>query len=67
MDELFKIGDRITVLRDGSYVGTSPVSETSKDELIRDMVGRDISGVISRAASEPGEPLLRVEKYGTVT
>lgn len=65
IDELFKIGDRITVLRDGSYVGTSLVSETNKDELIRDMVGRDVSGMSRRAASDAGAPLLTVENLTT--
>ena len=42
MEELFTIGDRVTVLRDGRHVGTRPMGETSMGELIRMMVGRDL-------------------------
>lgn len=65
MNELFQIADRITVLRDGSYVGTSVASETNKDELIRDMVGRDISGMTRRAPSTSSEHLLEVQGLST--
>ena len=43
LDEIFEIADRITILRDGEYVGTKVIKETSKPELIRMMVGRDVS------------------------
>lgn len=43
MDEIFRIADRITVLRDGCYIGTRKAGETSIDELIEMMVGRAIS------------------------
>ena len=42
MNELFEIGDRCTVMRDGEYVSTVNLSETDCDELTRLMVGRDI-------------------------
>ena len=44
MKELHQIGDRITVLKDGTYVGTYPVDQVTLDDLIRLMVGREISG-----------------------
>ena len=44
MSELHQIGDRITVLKDGTYVGTYPISELSIDDLVTLMVGRKISG-----------------------
>ncbi len=43
MAELFEIGDRVTVLRDGCYVGTKNISEITERELTRMMVGRDVS------------------------
>lgn len=43
LDEIFEIADRITILRDGEYVGTKVIKETNKAELIRMMVGRDVS------------------------
>lgn len=51
MSELHKIGDRITVLKDGGYVGTYPVQEITIDELVKLMVGREISGTY---LAEPG-------------
>ncbi|RRD95908.1 sugar ABC transporter ATP-binding protein [Clostridiales bacterium COT073_COT-073] len=43
MKELFEIGDRCTVMRDGEYVGTVNLSETSEDELTKMMVGRTVN------------------------
>ncbi|MCX8037539.1 MAG: sugar ABC transporter ATP-binding protein [Candidatus Sumerlaeia bacterium] len=43
MEEVFQISDRITVLRDGEWVGTVPTAEASRDELIRMMVGRPLT------------------------
>ena len=48
LDELFEISDRITVLRDGETVGTVTTKETTEDELIRMMVGRDLSNFYVR-------------------
>ncbi len=44
MSELHQIGDRITVLKDGTYVGTYPVQDITIDELVTLMVGREVSG-----------------------
>ena len=44
MDEINRISDRITVMRDGEYVGTLITSETTKDEIVKMMVGRVIYG-----------------------
>lgn len=44
MDEIGRISDRITVMRDGEYVGTLVTKESSRDELVRMMVGRVIYG-----------------------
>jgi ribose transport system ATP-binding protein len=48
MDEIFRICDRVTVLRDGATVGTRIVAETNPEELIRMMVGRDLETVLNR-------------------
>jgi len=52
MEEIYRLADRITVLRDGERVGTAPAGELPADELVRRMVGRDLAG--QRMASEPG-------------
>ncbi|MDQ0394804.1 sugar ABC transporter ATP-binding protein [Labrys monachus] len=43
LEEVFALGDRVTVLRDGHFVATRAVADTSKDELIRMMVGRSLN------------------------
>jgi len=61
MDELFRISDRITVLRDGQYMGTHRASETDLDQIISLMVGRKIDETARRVPKgKPGEVLLEV-------
>lgn len=43
MDEIFQISDRITVLRDGNYISTSSAQDTNIDQIIRHMVGRELT------------------------
>jgi ribose transport system ATP-binding protein len=61
MDEVFRLADRITVLRDGRFVGTKPTSETTPAEITAMMVGREISIGVLSAGSRPANELLRVE------
>lgn len=61
MEELFEIGDRVTVLRDGRYIGTHEISEISKDELIQMMVGRQLTQQYPKRSASMGEEVLRVE------
>ena len=42
LDEVMRLCDRVTVLRDGAVVATSPIAETSEDEIIRMMIGREV-------------------------
>ncbi|MCI0391108.1 MAG: sugar ABC transporter ATP-binding protein [Acidobacteria bacterium] len=55
MDEIFRIADRITVLRDGRFVGTRGRSETNADEIIRMMVGRELEHLYPPKARQLGE------------
>ena len=61
LEELFEVADRVTVLRDGSYVDTRAVKYVTRDELIRLMVGRTISNLFPKQEVEPGEMALKVE------
>ena len=63
MDEIFRICDRATVLRDGATVGTRAISETSAEELIRMMVGRDLATLDQRSLA--GSLLLSVSNLST--
>jgi len=48
LEEIFKIADRATVLRDGNYIGTYEVKDITRESLIQNMVGRNISGFAVR-------------------
>ena len=60
LEEIFEIADRVTVLRDGERIGTSPVADVDHDELIRMMVGRSLGELYAHTPHEPGEVLLEV-------
>jgi L-arabinose transport system ATP-binding protein len=60
LPEIFRIADRVTVLRDGAVVGTRQTASTSEDELVSMMVGRDLTGIFTRQAHEPGDVVLAV-------
>lgn len=61
MNELFRITDRITVMRDGEYIGTVVTKETKIDDLIAMMVGRELTNYYVRDFGTPGEPVLQVQ------
>src|SRR6185436_19365579 len=62
LKEIHQVADRVTVLRDGRHIVTTPISETTTDELVRYMVGREISGQVADSKSQAnGEEALRVE------
>ncbi len=66
MDEIFQICDTITVLRDGQFIGTDAAANMTNEQLIRMMVGRDITEVFPKAEAEIGDVLLEVKNlsYG---
>ncbi|MFA6504640.1 MAG: sugar ABC transporter ATP-binding protein [Treponemataceae bacterium] len=61
MQEFSRIGDRITILRDGNYVGTYGIKEKTVEDLVNLMVGRDISQVYKRTKNPIGEIVLKAE------
>ena len=61
LEEVFEICDRVTVLRDGQFVGEVKTSETDEDELIKMMVGRTIEDRFPKMKFNPGEEILRIE------
>ena len=60
MDEIFVITDEVTVMRDGQYVGTKLSSEVTKNDLVKMMVGRDLTNQYPKREIEKGEVLLEV-------
>ncbi len=61
MDEIFRICDRITVLRDGQFIGCDEARNLGQQTLIRMMVGRDITDVFPKADAEIGEVILEAK------
>ncbi|WP_199624616.1 sugar ABC transporter ATP-binding protein [Paenibacillus alkalitolerans] len=61
MEEIFRICDRITVMRDGRYAGTERAAETNMDQIVKMMVGRELKDRYPKAAVTPGEEKLKVE------
>jgi ribose transport system ATP-binding protein len=61
MEEIFSLCDRITVLRDGQYVGVKNIPETNFDEIVSMMVGRQLGGRFPELTNEPGEVKLEVK------
>ena len=54
MEELFRISDRVTIIRDGAYVGTKKTSETNATELVAMMVGRELESFYARDYNDLG-------------
>lgn len=65
MEEVFRIADDITVLRDGKTVATHPASEIDLDKVIALMVGRKMDNVYPKEEVEIGEPILEIEGLGS--
>ncbi len=66
MDEIFRICDRVTVLRDGKYIDSKGIDEIDNDELVRLMVGRKLTDMFEKSAPksadyDENEELLSVE------
>ncbi len=60
-DEIFRIADRYTVFRDGQFVGAGLISEIGEAELVKMMVGRDVSQIFPKRTSRMGDEVLTVE------
>ena len=61
LNEIMEVSDRCSVLCKGRYIGTVNISETSKEELSRMMVGRDVQFTVDKAEANPGALILDVE------
>ena len=61
LDEVFALCDRITIMRDGSTVSTAPISDMTEPEVIRAMVGRDVSELFPKLETTVGDVILSVK------
>lgn len=53
LDEIFRIADTVTVLRDGKHISTKPIAEVTHDGMVHDMVGRDIDQFAVKTSANP--------------
>ena len=60
LEEVFKIADRLTVFRDGTHIITAPINEMNTEEIIKYMVGRELSNLFPKSEAEIGEVVLEV-------
>ena len=64
LEEVFEQADRISIMRDGAWISTTPRAQMTIDEAIRQMVGREVVEFYRRTQSNPGEVILQVEQLG---
>jgi rhamnose transport system ATP-binding protein len=65
LDEIFRIADRVTVIRDGQHISTRPIAEVTESGMVREMVGRAIdSFAVKTTANAVGEVALSVRNLG---
>ena len=61
LNEIMAVADRCTVLRKGKYMGTVEIAKTTKEELSRMMVGRDVQLAVEKEPAHPGDVVLDVQ------
>ena len=66
MDEIKRIADDITIMRDGTYVGTWPAAELTTDQIIAKMVGRELTNVYPPRKNTPGEVVMEVKGLSSI-
>ena len=60
LEEVFRIADRVTVFRDGTHIITAPIRDMNTEEIIKHMVGRELSNLFPKGEAEIGEMALEV-------
>ena len=61
LEDIYSLADRVTVLRDGHYIGTWDIGETNTEMLVKHMVGRTIDQFYPKKEAPVGEPILKVD------
>ena len=63
MEEVFELADRVSVLRDGQFIGCVKVAEASREQLINMMVGRELEGGYPKNTAKKGEVVLELKNF----
>lgn len=63
LDEVFRLADTVTVIRDGQSIGTNPTNELSRDDIVRMMVGREITDLYPKVAHVIDQEIFAIKNY----
>ena len=66
MDEILRISDEVTIMRDGQYVGTWDAKDLTTDTIITKMVGRELTNLFPKRENVPGEIVFEVEDFTSI-
>ena len=66
MEEILRISDEVTIMRDGKYIGTWPSKELTTDMIITKMVGRELTNLYPPKENAPGDVVFKVEHYSSI-
>jgi len=66
MDEILRISDEVTIMRDGKYIGTWESSELTTDKIITQMVGRELTNLFPPRENVPGEVVFEVKDFTSI-
>ena len=66
MDEILRISDDVTIMRDGKYIGTWEARELTTDKIITQMVGRELTNLYPRKENQPGEVVFEVRDFTSI-
>ena len=66
MDEILRISDDVTIMRDGQYVGTWAAKDLTTDSIITKMVGRELTNLYPKRENVPGEVVFEVEDFTSI-
>ncbi len=66
MDEILRISDEVTIMRDGHYIGTWDAKELTTDKIITQMVGRELNNLFPERHNVPGEPVFEVKNFTSI-
>ncbi len=66
MDEILRISDEVTIMRDGQYIGTWDAKELTTDTIITKMVGRELTNLYPERENVPGEVVFEVEDFTSI-
>ena len=66
MDEILRISDEVTIMRDGQYIGTWDAKDLTTDFIITKMVGRELTNLYPKRENVPGEVVFEVEDFTSI-